>query len=193
MKNIKFYLQESISSNDKYFVYEIKKESQIKIFDNGTFYGWDEYTKYKDNVYRVVNNEYYFESISNGKTRCIYKPGIYKFIIEDIDKVVDCGRMFINCKQLIEVPLFNTNNVYNMGSMFYGCENLKHVPKFDTSKVEYMEGMFEKCKNLQEVPLFENMDNVSTMNNMFVGCDKLNNETKQQWSQVYDFNANRMK
>ena len=71
-------------------------------------------------------------------------------------------------------------------SMFADCTKLYSVPCFDTSKVTNMYSMFKKCKSLVSVPLF-NTSRVINMAYMFYDCPSLSEETKQEWSSVYNF------
>ena len=44
-------------------------------------------------------------------------------------------RMFNGCKNLIDVPLFDTHNVENMRNMFAKCHNLSEKTKKQWSKI----------------------------------------------------------
>ena len=88
--------------------------------------------------------------------------------------------MFMRCKNITTIPLFDTSNVTDMYGMFIGCTSLTTVPLFDTSNVTYLGGsepqgmgsMFSGCINLTSVPLF-NTQKVKSMYNMFSGCRSL--------------------
>ena len=87
-------------------------------------------------------------------------------IIENLDQLgKSCEYMFSNCFSLVSVPWFDTSRVTDMYSMFNGCESLESVPKFDTNRMTHM-------------------------GRMFIGCDSLSEETKQEWSSVYNFETN---
>ena len=126
---------------------------------------WSLFNKYRNKVY--INGEH-VELDNGGYTKMVYKPGEYKVEIKDINGITYCGDMFKMCISLKNVPLFDTSKVLNMNKMFYGCKNLEEVQDFDTSKVK-------------------------NMNLMFYNCYNLNEETKQWWSQIYDFNTDEMK
>jgi surface protein len=80
--------------------------------------------------------------------------------------------MFLNCRSLKSVPLFNTSAVTNMTEMFSGCSSLQSVPLFNTSAVTDMISMLVNCRSLQSVPLF-NTAAVTNMSSMFSGCYSL--------------------
>ena len=88
--------------------------------------------------------------------------------------------MFMRCKNITTVPLFDTQNVTDMYGMFLGCTSLTTVPLFDTSNVTFLSGsdpqgmgsMFSGCTSLTTVPLF-NTQKVGSMSNTFNGCTSL--------------------
>jgi len=132
----------------------------------------------------------------------------------DTSKVTDMLQMFFKCKSLEAVPIFNTSKVKTMRNMFYGCGNLiiapffntknvidisgmfiecskiKKSPKYDTTNVTDIGYMFEGCINLIDVPLFTDISHFKRMAQMFKECEKLSEKTKQDWSQIYDFEWN---
>ena len=169
----------TIDNKSYYFVYKIREKQHIRIFDCD----WPQFNDYKDKVYM---NRINVSLNTAGYTLNIYKAGTYKFEIEDIDEIKSCEYMFWGCDNLIEVPLFDTSNVYDMYSMFYNCKNLEYIPLFDTRKVETMTEMFRGCIKLTKVPLF-NTSNVKGMQWMFAGCKNLSDQSKKDWSQIYDF------
>lgn len=102
------------------------------------------------------------------------------------DKVNNMEYMFCGCENLISVPKFITTSVVNMKKMFCDCKKIKTIPKFDTTNVQDMTLMFELCKRLESVPLFV-INEETNLKNMFYNCNELNMKTKQEWSQIYDF------
>ena len=124
--------------------------------------GWVQFNDYKNKVY--INGER-IKLDDSGHTAETYDPGEYYIEIKDIDEVEKCNNMFWNCWQLVSVPLFNTSKILSMENMFRNCPKLISVPLLDTSTV-------------------------INMNGMFFLCDNLSDETKRQWSKVYDFNRN---
>ena len=134
----------------------------------------------------------------------------------DTSKVTDMAGMFWGCISLESVPLFDTSNVLEMYDMFYNCRSLKMIPKFNTHKVLTMENMFGWCKSLESAPKFNthkvtsmndmfkwcyslvsvpllDTRSVTSMKDMFTDCNSLSEETKQEWSSVYNFRINEMK
>jgi surface protein len=79
---------------------------------------------------------------------------------------------FLNCTQLISVPLFDTSNCTRVDSMFSGCSALQSIPAFNFSKVNNMQSTFSGCISLQFLP-FLNTSNVSNMATTFNNCISL--------------------
>lgn len=77
--------------------------------------------------------------------------------------------LFVRCRSLISVPLFDTSSVTTMKYMFYECNVLTNVPLYDTSNVLSMQEMFNNCRALTSIPLF-NTSKVTNMNHMFNNC-----------------------
>ena len=121
--------------------------------------------KFKNKVY--INGKH-IEITHDGLTVEKYEPGTYKVYIEDINDITDCTCMFQYCCELISVPFFDTSKVDSMEFMFKSCENLEKVPLLNTDKVDYMSDMFSDCYNLSD-------------------------ETKKEWSQIYDFTTDKRK
>ena len=177
----------SIDEHDMlYFVYKTNIKHNIRIFGE---YWLNKYNTYKDKVY--INGEH-IKLDKYGYTEISFSPGKYNVYIKDINDITNCKNMFWNCTDLIKVPLFDTSKVENMYLMFYNCQNLEDVPLFDTSKVRSMHRMFCACQNLKVVPKF-NTKKVEDMNDMFYKCEMLNEQTKQIWSQVYNFDTHKKK
>jgi len=86
--------------------------------------------------------------------------------------ITNLSNMFLNCRSLISVALFNTASVTNMSSMFSGCNSLTSVPFFNTVSVTNMGSMFNGCNSLTSIPLF-NTSKVTTMDTMFQSCSLL--------------------
>ena len=191
MKTLNTYITEwkaktsTMSSiNTQCFIYKLKPYyHKIKIFN----IRWAQFEEYKDKVY--INGKH-VKIDNNGLTLNDYEPGTYKVYIEDIDNVTNCHCMFYDCIHLISVPLFDTSKVENMSAMFCNCCELTNVPLFDTSNCEGMYQMFYRCKKLKNVPLFDTSKVVDAYQ-MFYDCDSLNEQTKQEWSSVYDFETNK--
>jgi len=203
---------ENIDKEDfsKCFIYELDKEDYIHVFGyyEGTY--WKPYDKYRNNVY--INGKH--EELDDAcETEKLFPPGQYKVYIKGINEVTTCNDMFLCCEQLVSVPLFETNNVKDFNNMFNGCSKLKHVPKlnlssarltywmfgdclalesvpkFDLHNCEDISSMFANCENLKDVPLFTLKDNIYSMYCLFSGCSNLSEKTKEDWSNVYNFNS----
>ena len=117
-------------SLDRCFVYRLDEKEQIKIFGDGTSYGWPQFKKYKKKI-RI--NGKHVELNNHGYTISIFKPGEYKIYIEDIDKVTDIESMFFSCQQLVSA--FIPDSVTSIGDRaFCGCRNLKTVYVEDINK-----------------------------------------------------------
>ena len=109
-----------------------------------------------------------------------FKPsevGIYEINIEIKAKITDCGYMFYECSNIIEIDMKDTDlsEVEKMNDMFNYCINLKKVKLPDNiKKVTDMRYMFNYCKNLEK---FEgekfDTENVTNMSGMFQHCEKI--------------------
>ena len=145
---------------EQYFVYKIDENeptSRLKIISNAC----EGFKTHKNNVY--VNGKRITLDPGGYYISDNFSPGIYNVLLPSL-----------------------LENITNCFYMFYGCENLISVPFIDTSKVHNMYCMFKNCERLQNVPLF-NTSKVKNMSLMFYGCNNLNEQTKQEWSQIYDF------
>ena len=115
----------------------------------------------------------------------------YKLInvpLFNTQNIIDMRRMFLYCNNLIEVPLFDTQNVTNMQAMLNNCQKLKTVPLFNTQNVVDMSAMFTFDVSLTEVPLFDTR-NVTNMSHMFWGCKSLTNVPSFNTQKVEDMNS----
>ena len=127
-----------------------------------------------------LNVELYIEDIKY-KYQKYFNPekeGIYTIRILFNVKMKDCGNMFYNCKNLIDINLsyFDTQEVTNMYDMFYGCDKLisLDLSSLNTKNVEMMFGMFMYCNSLSNINLSSlETGNVKSMGNMFLGCSNL--------------------
>ena len=108
-----------------------------------------------------------------------YKDLIYDIVIE-LNKPIDCYRLFMNCHDIISIDLsnFDTSNTTTMQSMFNYCNALSSINfgnKFNTSKVTNMYAMFYNCKHLTSLDLTHfNTSKVIYMFDMFYNCNELN-------------------
>lgn len=115
--------------------------------------------------------------------------------LHNTSNVKSTNYMFMRCKNIPTVPLFDTSNVTNMAGMFQGCTSLTSVPLFNTSNVTHlgesdphdMMSMFSGCVSLKSVPLF-NTQKVKSMYNMFSGCRSLTTVPLFDTSNVIDMN-----
>ena len=108
---------------------------------------------------------------------------IYIVEVEFPKPIINCGYMFYDCNNIIEVDLsnFDTSNITNMNDMFSYCINVRKI-KFPSNanksniieKVTNMNYMFNYCKNLEEIDLsIFKTENVTSMGGMFQNCEKL--------------------
>ena len=167
MKTLQQHIEEKLIINKKYKdddCFIYKLDIHGKIKIFCGAFGM-QFHNYKDKVY--INGEH-AELDGWGSTKNFYDVGEYQVKIEDIDEITDCYDLFYNCPQLISVPLFDTSKVKDMGEMFAECKNIENIPLLDTS-------------------------NVTDMDRMFFGCNNLSEETKRQWSTVYNFSEHNKK
>lgn len=177
--NEDFKISSTIRYKTPFFVYKLDETDYIRVFNPN----WAEYHKFKNHVY--LNGEHL--TLNSGKTSEKYGPGKYNIEILNIDEIFTCNAMFLDCAQLSIVPEFDTHKVSEMCFMFENCKNLISIPEFDTTNVVLMQKMFANCVNISDVPLIH-INRDCNMYYMFIGCNRLSNETKHQWSQIYDFN-----
>jgi hypothetical protein len=90
----------------------------------------------------------------------------------DTSNATDFNRMFLNCKNLIEIPYFNTSNGTNFEYMFGGCNSLIRIPNIDTSKGNNLTGMFSDCKSLTKIPDLDT-SKCTLFQYMFNNCQNL--------------------
>lgn len=86
--------------------------------------------------------------------------------------LTDMSSMFNGCRALVQIPLFDTQNVTTMDSTFYGCNTVTTVPAFNTVKVTTMSSCFRDCANLETVPEFSTAA-LTTIANIFNNCYSL--------------------
>ena len=100
-------------------------------------------------------------------------------IVIELNKPIDCYRLFMNCHDIISIDLsnFDTSNTTTMQSMFNYCNALSSINfgnKFNTSKVTNMYAMFYNCKHLTSLDLSSfDISKVTDMRGMFKYCDNL--------------------
>ena len=91
-----------------------------------------------------------------------------------------CGYMFANCYNLVNVSFNNCNfnNVYNTVYMFANCYNLVDCPTLNNlgTSLQQTDCMFENCYNLVNVPTL-NMEQVYSAPDMFKNCYNLSNQS----------------
>ena len=185
--------------NNKIFIYlDVKKEDkaeEVYFFDKKNLGGdggfVKEIGKYKDKIKLNIIlpnevrkkdsfiNEFKPESKDyNQNGNCIYIVEV-----EFPEPIINCGYMFYDCNNIIEVDLsnFDTSNITNMNDMFSYCINVRKI-KFPSNanksniieKVTNMNYMFNYCKNLEEIDLsIFKTENVTSMGGMFQNCEKL--------------------
>ena len=153
---------------------EKKKENNIRV--NGFM---EEINKYKNDV--IVN----IKSPNNDKNKVVglnkFNPkviGIYTVEIKFPRPIKNCGYMFYNCYNIINVDLkkFDFSEITNMNDMFSGCTNLRHIEFSDENieKVKDISYMFSHCINLEEIDLSKfNTKNVTSMAGMFQHCENI--------------------
>lgn len=75
-------------------------------------------------------------------------------------------RMFYGCQRLIYVPQLNTSNGTRFDYMFKDCEGLASIPQLNTSKATDFSYMFHTCSSLTSVPEL-NASRVTNLDSMF--------------------------
>ena len=98
----------------------------------------------------------------------------------DSSKITNMVFLFGICEQLKKIDGLNnldTSNVVSMECMFIGCKELTYLNlyNFNTSKVTSIDFMFGNCFKLQNIYGLEDFDtrNITKMNSVFNGCHSL--------------------
>lgn len=96
----------------------------------------------------------------------------------DTQNVTTMESMFNKCSKIqhLDLSSFNTGNVTDMDSMFMDCRALEtlNVLSFNTSKVVRMLRMFAACMKIQELDLSSfDMSSVTNITGIFDSCNKL--------------------
>ncbi len=82
---------------------------------------------------------------------------IYTIMIKIEQKLINCEKMFYECKNIIEIQFinFDTKYVTNMAKMFYFCSKLNNLELniFDTKNVKDMNKMFTFCDSLENLDI----------------------------------------
>ena len=86
--------------------------------------------------------------------------------------VTSTDEMFLDFKNLIGAPNFNTSNIKSMKSMFENCTNLRSLPSYNTSNVKFMDKIFCNCLKLETIPQF-NTQNVISADKAYYNCTHL--------------------
>jgi hypothetical protein len=73
--------------------------------------------------------------------------------------------MFLNCRNLETIPLFNTIAGINFTSFLQGCGSITSVPLLNTPVATTMTNMFNGCGALMELPAL-NTSNVTIVTQM---------------------------
>jgi hypothetical protein len=83
--------------------------------------------------------------------------------------LTNTSNTFFDCRSLVSVPLFNTQNVTNTSNMFSGCFALTTVPRFVMSANQLTTSMFNNCRSLKTIPRLT-LSALTNANSMFAGC-----------------------
>jgi Mycoplasma protein of unknown function, DUF285. len=86
--------------------------------------------------------------------------------------VTTMKQMFLGCRNLSSIALFDTSSVVNMDSFCGACKNLVSLPLFDTSSAASLASMLRGCSSLSSVPMF-NTSSATSLVDMLSGCSSL--------------------
>lgn len=153
------------------------------VYRSGTSFGF--LLDYCFNVVEVLGAN------TTGITRMPYMFMDCRFLTSvplfDTSSVTDMSGVFAECYHVTSVPLYNTSNVTDMADMFARCTRLTTIPLLDTSKVTKAEYMFSES-GITTVPLL-NTSNVTNMNAMFFDCHSLTSVPLLNTSKVTNMNS----
>ena len=91
-------------------------------------------------------------------------------------------------KNLVFMPLVNTQNATNFGSMFYGCQRLIYVPQLNTSNGTRFDYMFKGCVGLTSIPQL-NTSKATDFSYMFHSCSSLTSVPELNASRVTNLDS----
>lgn len=106
-------------------------------------------------------------------------PNEEGFVLEHTENVVNLDLLFGSTN--IKKPLyFDTSNVTEMDEMFSSCKDLEEIPQYNTNALERCYHMFYECSSLITVPqlYFGNLKmfySIKPTDYMFYGCTSLTN------------------
>ena len=172
-KNIYDLYKEMIYKNEINMVYNISKQTKLKIFGKEF----------------VENNEDTCKMIVNGKEQEL-KSEIFikdntkdklKVKLTNINRINNMSFLFFGCSDLVscnDMSKWNTSKIEDMHKIFYGCSTLTSLPDISCwkiSKVKDICGMFYNCTNLSSIPDISEWDtsNVVNLSGLFCGCEKV--------------------
>lgn len=95
---------------------------------------------------------------------------------------INCYSMFGNCRELTEVPLFDTSEATEMSQMFSNTQALQTIPEFNTEKTTSFENMFQ-YGGIVTFPQL-NTPSLKNANYMFNYCSNLISVGKLDFSNV---------
>lgn len=95
---------------------------------------------------------------------------------------------FKSDKNLVFMPLVNTQNATRFDSMFYGCQRLIYVPQLNTSNGTRFDYMFKDCEALTSIPQL-NTSKATEFSYMFHTCSSLTSVPELNASRVTNLNS----
>ena len=166
----------NIDANVKSFnIFTENKGYSSKGMIEGTYFGvGNEGATLIDLERRIANIQSYIVNLTNAAYLCdnlyniqnINQTNIIKYVDLVNIKPIDMTYMFNNCRNITNIPNFDTSNCTNMSFSFNSCANLTSIPNFDTSNVVNMSYAFSGCTNLTNLPNF-NIINCTDMSYTF--------------------------
>jgi surface protein len=110
--------------------------------------------------------------------RIFKTEGIHTIKIKFRKKLFNCSRLFLGCREIIEIDLSNLDcsQVTSCESMFDGCSSLKklNLGTLDFSLSKNFAKMFQECRELEELDVSHfDTKNSESFERMFYDCRKL--------------------
>lgn len=103
----------------------------------------------------------------------------------DTDVESDYSKMFYGCYSLISIPLLDTALGLNFSNMFYNCRSLITIPLLNTNGGTDFSSMFSGCHSLISIPQLDTMSGTN-FNGMFQNCRTLTTVPRLQLSGATD-------
>lgn len=158
----------NLINSDQSLVFSSRRIESILIYKNPFYFINNFFSGIKEIKFKIILGD----RVKSTAFMFYGLKDLLKVPLFDTENVIDMQFMFAGATSLKTVPLFNTQNVRDMHAMFMIADSLTTVPLFDTENVTNMSYMFNRATSLKTVPLF-NTEDVTDMSYMFENASSL--------------------